>query len=110
MPDSKRNLSSTKLVNNTALIKEATTPKLNYNRIKKEKDEISFIAEKELENKIIVNDSGNKNLNETHISNSFNDEIFNEENLDYLNDPLENNFKSSIDEFKAVYNEAYISM
>ena len=31
--------------------------------------------------------------------------------MEHLNDPLaENNFKSYIDEFKAVYNEAYISM
>lgn len=107
MPDNKRNLSTTKLLNNTALNKEATTPKITYNKVKKEKEDISFIAE-DNENK---NNNINNKQNDSHATDSFIDEMFLEDNMEYLNDPLaENNFKSYIDEFKAVYNEAYISM
>jgi len=49
IPENKRNLSTSKLLINTSLIKEATTPKITYKsnkidkEINKEKEERSFI-------------------------------------------------------------------
>lgn len=52
-----------------------------------------------------------KKQSDSIITNSFIDEIFSDEKLEYLDNPLdENDFVTLIEEFKAIYNSSYVNM